>query len=93
MTMTNHSYITCKQLIDFILEYVEGTLAEPQRAEFERHLKVCPSCVAYLEGYKRTIELGRAALNARIPATDASAEGMAPAGLIEAVRAARLRAK
>lgn len=91
--MANHPPITCRQLIDFILDYVEGTLAAESRAEFERHLGVCPSCVAYLEGYRRTIELGRAALNARIPAPDEPAEGRAPAGLIEAVRAARMRAR
>lgn len=33
----------------------------PQRAEFERHLAVCPECVAYLRTYRQTIALGRAA--------------------------------
>ena len=31
-----------------------------QRVEFERHLSVCPSCVAYLKTYERTIALTRA---------------------------------
>lgn len=84
--MKNHDGMTCRQLIDFILDYVEGTLPEPQRQEFERHLAACPSCVAYLDGYRRTIELGRAALAAGAPA-----ESPAPERLIEAVRAARLK--
>lgn len=91
--MPNQPPITCRQLLAFILDYVEGALSPGERAEFERHLALCPSCVAYLEGYKRTIELGRAAMLARLPPSDEPADGMAPAGLIEAVRAARLRAR
>lgn len=84
-------YITCRQLIEFILDYVEGTLPADQRNEFERHLKVCPSCVAYLDGYRRTIDLGRKALLDRAAATDEPADGKAPQSLIEAVRIARKR--
>lgn len=82
----NQHPMTCRQLADFILDYVEGKLPAPQREEFERHLAACPPCVAYLDGYRRTIELGRAALSAGAPA-----EGPAPERLIEAVRAARQR--
>lgn len=80
----NHHPMTCRQLADFILDYVEGRLPAAQVGEFERHLAACPPCVAYLDGYRRTIALGRAALAAGAPA-----EGPAPERLIEAVRAAR----
>lgn len=85
--MTEHPFITCRQLIDFLADYLSGDLPGEQRAEFDRHLTVCPSCVAYLESYKRTIRLGRMALTA----TDEPASGVVPEGLVRAVRAARLR--
>jgi len=55
-------YITCRQLIDFLGDYVEGELPPPDRHELERHLAVCPSCLAYLDSYVMTRQLGRAAL-------------------------------
>ena len=53
--------ITCRELYDFILDYLGGGLAPPEKAKFEEHLSVCPSCVAYLESYKRTVALGKGA--------------------------------
>ena len=47
--------ITCHELIDFLDDYVEGELSEEGRAKFERHLAVCPSCVAFLESYRETV--------------------------------------
>ncbi len=80
-------YITCRELIEFLMDYIDGTLAPDRRREFERHLAVCPSCVAYLESYKQTIRLGKMALTP----TDEPAAGSVPQGLIEAIRQARLK--
>jgi len=55
------NYITCRQLNDFLMDYVSGELPAPQRHEFERHLKVCPPCVAYLDTYRESIRLGKSA--------------------------------
>lgn len=54
--------ISCKELVDFLGDYYEGDLATPTRTEFDRHLAACPSCVHYVESYKATIEMSRAAL-------------------------------
>jgi anti-sigma factor RsiW len=81
----DHEYITCRQLIDFIADYLDGELPADMRHEFERHLKVCPSCVAYLDGYKQTIRLGKMVL----APSDESAKGSVPEGLLQAIRAAR----
>lgn len=87
--MTQSAYITCRELIDFIADYLDGTLAPESRHEFDRHLAVCPPCVAYLDGYKKTVALGRAALeSSNDPAT-----GHVPEGLLHAIRAARRSAK
>ncbi len=55
--------VTCKDFIeDLLVDYLEHTLSPEVAADLERHLAVCPPCVAYLNTYKRTQELvGRAA--------------------------------
>lgn len=82
--MNQETYITCEQLSEFLADYIDGTLPEPQRAEFERHMGVCPPCVRYLESYRRTIALTREALG---PA-DAPLPATIPEGIVAAVRAA-----
>ena len=54
-------FITCRELLDFLGDYVDAELPAAQLAEFHRHLAVCPSCVNYVETYKATRLLGRAA--------------------------------
>ncbi|MFN7020006.1 MAG: anti-sigma factor family protein [Phycisphaerales bacterium] len=54
--------LTCKELIDFLIDYTDGTLSPEVRGEFDRHLSVCPSCRAYLDSYQRTISLARRAV-------------------------------
>jgi anti-sigma factor RsiW len=49
--------VTCREVIGFIMEYLEGALAPHERREFEKHLAVCHSCVAYLKTYQATIRL------------------------------------
>lgn len=55
------SYVTCKELIEFLDDYIAGEVAGPRLELFERHLSRCPSCLAYLNTYRRTITLARAA--------------------------------
>jgi hypothetical protein len=38
---------------------VTGGLAATVARSFERHLAICPDCVAFLKTYKKTIELTR----------------------------------
>lgn len=54
--------MTCREFIEFLLDYVSGELPESEQALFEEHLAVCRSCVAYLSNYRDTIELTKAAL-------------------------------
>ena len=75
--------ITCRELIDFIDAYRSTELPAAERAEFERHLSICPSCVNYLDGYEKTIAMARASAG-----EDAATSGV-PAELIQAILAAR----
>ncbi len=77
--------LTCREFVDFLDDYVAHALAGEALASFEKHLSDCPPCVAYLESYRQSIRMGRAAfkdLDERIP------EGV-PEGLVRAILAAR----
>jgi len=77
--------MTCREAIEFIAEYLDGALPVPVRTEFERHLAVCPSCEAYLDGYRRTVAMGRAAFAELQGPTG----GTLPEGLVRAICAAQ----
>jgi anti-sigma factor RsiW len=52
----------CADLITmFLAEYVDGALPPETLADFEHHLDVCASCVAYLNTYRETIAMAAAA--------------------------------
>ena len=54
--------MNCSALItNFISDYLEGSLPAETLADFEHHLDVCPSCVAYLLTYRTTIAMTAAA--------------------------------
>ncbi len=80
-------YMTCHEVLDFLMSYIDGELTPAQLGEFDRHLGVCPSCVNYIDSYKATIRIGKSAL----ANTDDSAAGSVPRELIKAIRAARLK--
>ena len=47
--------MVCKELVEVITEYLEGTLPASDRARFERHLAGCDGCQAYLDQMRQTI--------------------------------------
>lgn len=77
--------MNCRELIEFLADYLDNSLPDEQAREFQRHLSLCPSCVAYLDSYQTTIKLGKAALAS--PATPDC--GKVPEGLVDAIREAR----
>ena len=79
--------MTCRELIEFVAEYLEETLPETERDEFERHLQDCPYCVDYLESYRTTVGLVRTLGDD----PDASIPEDAPEDLVRAILAARKR--
>ena len=77
--------ITCRELVDFLIDYVEGTLPPDEKAAFEEHLSVCPACQHYVMSYKTTIALSRVAF--RNPDDEVPPE--VPADLVKAIMAVR----
>jgi anti-sigma factor RsiW len=46
---------TCRQVIlDLLIEYEDGTMPAAERADFERHVEMCPPCVRFLTTYRAT---------------------------------------
>ena len=50
------SEMACKQIVEVITAYLEGTLAPVDRARFDAHLAECPHCTEYLAQMRTTIE-------------------------------------
>lgn len=73
---------SCKDCIEFLIDYLEGTLPAAKKAEFELHLELCPPCHRYLHQYKATIALGQAAM------AEQAAKNPPPEALIKAIMAA-----
>jgi anti-sigma factor RsiW len=59
--------ISCQQLIDYCLDYIEGDLPEGEQTSFRRHLGQCPDCVTFFETYRRTPDVSRSALGTTMP--------------------------
>ena len=53
--MTNA--LTCRELVELVTDYLEGTLSRRDRARFDRHIAGCDGCTAYLAQFRETIRL------------------------------------
>jgi len=49
--------MTCKELVELVTEYLEGSLPEDVRARMDQHLSGCDGCSSYLEQMRQTIRL------------------------------------
>lgn len=49
--------LSCQQVVELVSDYLEGRLSWRDRRRFERHLKACDGCSAYLEQMRETIRL------------------------------------
>lgn len=82
--MTGKPYITCKEVLTFLADYLSHELPEAKNEEFERHLSVCDACVAYIANYEVTIRMARLASSP----PDLRVEEV-PTELLEAILASR----
>jgi anti-sigma factor RsiW len=82
-------FLSCRELIEFLHEYLDGDLPADARRRFEAHLAVCPPCRDYLESYRRTVSLTAEAWESCGP--DDPIPDEVPEELVRAVLAARPR--
>jgi anti-sigma factor (TIGR02949 family) len=81
--VTRSERITCHELFDFLMSYLDGELPPAEREVFEAHLAACPPCVVYLETYQETVRLGKAACS------DPALPDEVPEELVQAILASR----
>lgn len=49
--------LTCEDVNDFLIDYLDGTLDENMRERFEAHIAKCEQCRRYLEQYRQTVDM------------------------------------
>ena len=79
--------MTCRELAEFIMDYLSGDLPAEVKSAFEHHLTLCPNCVSYIASYKSTTEMGRRAF------TDEETLAEVPDDLVKAIVAATRSSK
>jgi hypothetical protein len=59
---------TCKEMTDLIFGYLNNTLSRSVMRDFQRHLRICPDCVNFLNTYKKTVTTSRSLRPEEMPA-------------------------
>lgn len=49
-------HISCKEICQFLCDYVDHELPAAQRESFLQHMRDCPPCAEYLRQYEGTIK-------------------------------------
>ncbi|HUJ25016.1 MAG TPA: zf-HC2 domain-containing protein [Myxococcales bacterium] len=57
----------CKECVDLLGEYIEGTLPADRAKALEDHLSLCPPCITFVRTYRATRKLCRSALAREMP--------------------------
>jgi anti-sigma factor RsiW len=51
------SELTCRDLVELVTDYLEGSLSHRDRARFDQHLAGCTNCTEYAKQFRETIRL------------------------------------
>lgn len=57
----------CQQIVDLLVEYIDGDLGTSKEQRLENHLDGCPECVEFLDSYRKTGHVCREALQIEMP--------------------------
>jgi len=55
--MIDAEALSCQELVELVTDYLEGALSPGDLQRFEAHISGCDGCTAYLDQFRRTIEL------------------------------------
>lgn len=61
------SDLQCRECVDLLADYVDGTLSKAQAELLDWHLDGCAPCVAFVNTYKGTVDAARRLRETRIP--------------------------
>jgi anti-sigma factor RsiW len=59
--------IVCADGVDRLMDYLEGTLSPADREAAEAHVEGCARCLAFVESYRETPRIFRAATAVSLP--------------------------
>jgi anti-sigma factor RsiW len=59
--------VACVDGVEILMDYLEGALPAADREAVEVHVSGCPRCVAFIESYRQTPRILRAATAAALP--------------------------
>jgi len=48
--------LTCKELTEWITDYLEGSLPQADHTRLEQHLSTCDGCQTYLDQMRLTVQ-------------------------------------
>lgn len=48
--------LVCREFVELVTDYLEGTLPDTERVRFEAHLAECEGCTGYLEDMRRMVD-------------------------------------
>lgn len=80
--------IVCRDFVELLMGYLAGELPPDQAALLDRHLGICPSCVAYMKTYQQAVRLGRDVMKAETAKPEEPPADFA-AHLVQALLASR----
>jgi anti-sigma factor RsiW len=49
--------LTCRELVELVTDYLEGSLSRRDRKRFEKHIDGCTNCREYVAQFRETIRL------------------------------------
>ena len=50
-----HDPLVCREFVELVTDYLEGTMSPRERARFESHIADCPNCRRYLAQMRTTL--------------------------------------
>jgi anti-sigma factor RsiW len=57
IALRSRNPLLCRELVELVTEYLEGTLSRRDRARFDAHIARCPNCTEYLAQFRETLRL------------------------------------
>ena len=51
--------MNCREFVEFLMDYLDESLADGVRQTFDQHIRDCPGCGTYLDTYRETVKLGK----------------------------------
>ena len=55
--LRNRKPLVCRELVELVTDYLEGTLSRRDRARFDAHIAACAHCTMYLAQFRETLRL------------------------------------